>query len=81
MGGALHHEGDAARRLPGYDWAQAGTTKASAMDNVRVLTRTTAFGYHAQNFVGLLERVTEHLPAPDPDRCRASGCGRCAPSR
>jgi sarcosine oxidase subunit alpha len=31
------------------------------MDNVRVLTRTTAFGYYAQNHVGLLERVTEHL--------------------
>jgi sarcosine oxidase subunit alpha len=36
------------------------------MDNVRVLTRTTAFGYQAQNHVGLVERVTEHLANPDP---------------
>ena len=30
------------------------------MDNVRVLTRTTAFGYYAQNMVALAERVTDH---------------------
>ena len=34
------------------------------MDNVRVLPRTTAFGYYAQNFVGLAERVTDHLANP-----------------
>jgi sarcosine oxidase subunit alpha len=49
------------------------------MDNVRVLPRTTAFGYYAQNFVGLVERVTDHQAAPDPE-CRVNGCGRCAPS-
>ena len=38
-----------------------------AMDNVRVLSRTTAFGYYAQNFVGLVERVTDHLPNPGHD--------------
>ena len=38
-----------------------------AMDNVRVLPRTTAFGYYAQNFVGLVERVTDHLADPGRD--------------
>ena len=28
-----------------------------------MLTRTTAFGYYDHNFLGLLERVTDHLPA------------------
>ena len=37
------------------------------MDNVRLLGRTTAFGYYAQNMVGLVERVTEHMAEPDPD--------------
>jgi sarcosine oxidase subunit alpha len=32
-----------------------------------VLTRTTAFGYYAQNFVGLVERVTDHLAKPGRD--------------
>jgi sarcosine oxidase subunit alpha len=36
------------------------------MDNVRVLPRTTAFGYYAQNFVGLVERVSDHLQNPNP---------------
>ena len=37
------------------------------MANVRVLPRTTAFGYYAQNFVGLAERVTDHLADPGRD--------------
>jgi sarcosine oxidase subunit alpha len=28
------------------------------------MTRTTAFGYYAQNFVGLVERVSDHLARP-----------------
>ena len=54
----------------GWDWCQATAAKLRAMDNVRVLTRTTAFGYYAQNFVSLVERVTDHLAAPDPDHPR-----------
>ena len=34
------------------------------MPEVTLLTRTTAFGYYSHNFVGLWERVTDHLP-PD----------------
>jgi sarcosine oxidase subunit alpha len=35
-------------------------------DLVRLLPRTQAFGYFAQNFLGLAERVTDHLRSPDP---------------
>ncbi|MEM7222925.1 MAG: sarcosine oxidase subunit alpha family protein [Pseudomonadota bacterium] len=31
----------------------------------RVMTRTTAFGLYDYSVAGLLERVTDHLPAPD----------------
>ena len=51
----------------GWAWAQAAVAKLAAMDNVRVLPRTTAFGYYAQNFVGLVERVTDHLANPGHD--------------
>ena len=34
----------------------------AAMPEVTILTRTTAFGYYAQNFFGLWERVLDHLP-------------------
>src|SRR6185437_894767 len=46
---------------------QAAIAKLEAMDNVHVLSRTTAFGYYAQNFVGLTERVSDHLQNPGAD--------------
>ncbi|RWK42818.1 MAG: hypothetical protein EOR45_39135, partial [Mesorhizobium sp.] len=48
----------------GFAWAQRAVATLKAMDNVRVLSRTTAFGYYAQNFVGLVERVSDHLQNP-----------------
>jgi sarcosine oxidase subunit alpha len=33
----------------------------AAMKNVTLLTRTTAIGYYHQNFVGLCQRLTDHL--------------------
>ncbi len=67
-GGALRYDaGVTIDGENGYDWAQRTTAKLAAMENVRVLTRTTAFGYYAQNFVALCERVTDHLAAPEPD--------------
>ena len=71
LGGSLRFEsGAVVEDQDGWAWAQATEARLRAMDNVRVLTRTTAFGYYAQNFVGLAERVTEHLPAPLPDMPR-----------
>ncbi len=35
------------------------------MPNVTLLPRTQAFGYYAQNFLGLAQRLTDHSPAPD----------------
>ncbi|HEY6633144.1 MAG TPA: sarcosine oxidase subunit alpha [Rhizobiaceae bacterium] len=68
FGGSLRFESGA--RIDGQDgfaWARAAVAKLAAMDNVRLLPRTTAFGYYAQNFVGLSERVTDHLAAPGHD--------------
>jgi len=51
----------------GYDWAQATAAKLAAMPNVRILTRTTVFGYYNHGFLGLAERVTDHLARPGRD--------------
>ncbi len=60
-GGALHYEsGTMIDGMPGYEWAQRTAKKLASMKNVRVLNRTTAFGYYAQNFVSLVERITDH---------------------
>jgi sarcosine oxidase subunit alpha len=68
FGGSLRFEAGA--RIEGQDgwtWAQGIVARLRAMGNVRVLSRTTAFGYYAQNFVGLVERVTDHMAAPHAD--------------
>ncbi|MGG6897797.1 MULTISPECIES: sarcosine oxidase subunit alpha [Rhizobium] len=64
-GGALRFDtGVKIDGVEGYDWAQAIVAKLEAMPNVQVLTRTTAFGYYNHNFIGLAERVTDHLAKP-----------------
>ena len=51
---------------PASDWVQQSVaTLKSKSDTVTLLPRTQAFGYFAQNFVGLVERVTDHLASPD----------------
>ncbi|AUX77915.1 sarcosine oxidase subunit alpha [Sinorhizobium fredii] len=66
VGGALRYDsGTTIDGKPGYDWAQETGRALGGMDNVTVLARTTAFGYYNHNFVGLVERVTDHLASPD----------------
>ncbi|KQS89657.1 MULTISPECIES: sarcosine oxidase subunit alpha [unclassified Rhizobium] len=66
VGGALHYDKSVTiDGQDGYAWAQSTAANLAKMENVTVLPRTTAFGYYAQNFVGLNERVTEHLAKPD----------------
>ncbi|HEV7416131.1 MAG TPA: sarcosine oxidase subunit alpha family protein, partial [Tianweitania sediminis] len=67
LGGALHFENGAViDGQDGWAWSQSAAAALRARDNVRVLTRTTAFGYYAQNMVGLVERITDHLADPEP---------------
>ncbi|MEK1930197.1 MAG: sarcosine oxidase subunit alpha family protein, partial [Pararhizobium sp.] len=66
VGGALHFDRSVTvNGLEGFTWAQQTAADLAQMENVTVLPRTTAFGYYAQNFVALSERVTEHLAKPD----------------
>jgi sarcosine oxidase subunit alpha len=68
LGGALRYEtGAEIDGQGGWPWAKATVARLAAMKNVRLLTRTTAFGYYAQNMVALAERVTDHLAGPHPD--------------
>src|SRR3546814_14472240 len=38
--------------------------RSKAMANVTLLPRTTAIGYYHQNFLGLCQRLTDHLAEP-----------------
>ena len=66
FGGALLAE--PAARIDGeaaWDWIEATLARLANNERVKLLRRTQAFGYFAQNFVALAERVTDHLPDPD----------------
>jgi sarcosine oxidase subunit alpha len=46
---------------PGAAWLRTIVEELEACAELRVLPRTTAFGYYDHNFLGLIERVTDHL--------------------
>ena len=56
--------------MPALDWVESVRRKLSESGNVRVLTRTTAFGYYDQNLVALNERCADHLAEPAPHQPR-----------
>ena len=66
MGGSLLSAVDA--EIQGADarsWLEQSLAALAAMPNVRMLPRTTAFGYYPHNLVGLAQRLTDHLAVAD----------------
>lgn len=45
-----------------WAWLERSVRDLRAASNVRILTRVTAFGYYHDNFIGAVERLTDHLP-------------------
>ncbi|HVC60324.1 MAG TPA: sarcosine oxidase subunit alpha family protein [Acetobacteraceae bacterium] len=67
IGGSLMAETEAViDGNPAASWLDATLAALGASGSVTLLPRTTAFGWFADNFIGLAERVTDHLAAPDP---------------
>ncbi|MDF1669341.1 MAG: sarcosine oxidase subunit alpha family protein [Roseovarius sp.] len=60
-GGRLNGETFELGNMSGSDWAALTVAELSAMDNVRVMTRTTIYGAYDHGTYGALERVTDHL--------------------
>jgi sarcosine oxidase, subunit alpha len=61
LGGALLHEpGVTIDGWPAPEWVRE--VIATLGGSVTLLPRTTAFGWYPNNMIGLLERVTDHLP-------------------
>ena len=52
------------------EWVSATVDELASMEEVRLLPRSTAVGYYDHNFVTILERVSDHLPANDGTRPR-----------
>ncbi len=55
---------------PAWDWVRDSLEVLRSRSNITILPRTTAIGYFHDNFVGLIERKTDHLRAPNHKKSR-----------
>jgi sarcosine oxidase, subunit alpha len=71
LGGSLIAEASASiDGLSAADWLARALSELAALANVQLMPRTQAFGYYAQNFVGLCETVVDPGAEPDSDAPR-----------
>ncbi|GAB2783943.1 sarcosine oxidase subunit alpha [Halomonas shantousis] len=61
MGGSLLDSRELIDDAPAAQWVDRVLDELGSLENVTLLPRTTANGYHDHNFVTLHERRTEHL--------------------
>ncbi len=61
FGGSLLGRRDVIDDLPGAEWAARMAAEIAENPEVRVLRRATVFGYYDHNFLGIVERKTDHL--------------------
>ncbi|WP_111431363.1 sarcosine oxidase subunit alpha [Rhodobacteraceae bacterium DSL-40] len=54
---------------PAWDWLTAELAALKEL-GVKIMTRTTAIGYYHQNMIGMVEKLTDHLPALPADTPR-----------
>jgi sarcosine oxidase, subunit alpha len=66
MGGSLLDSRELLDSQPAAQWAEQVLEELAGCDNVTLLARTTANGYHDHHFVTLHERRTEHLGETSP---------------
>jgi sarcosine oxidase subunit alpha len=71
MGGSLL--GESAAMIDGksaIDWVTSALGELAGSPNVTLMPRTTAFGWYPHNFLGLCQRITDHLASADPKQPR-----------
>ncbi|MDQ6432973.1 sarcosine oxidase subunit alpha [Mesorhizobium sp. LHD-90] len=64
FGGSANWSGETIDSLPAADWAADTVRDLSGRENVRLLPRTTVWGYYDSNGLAALERVTDHKEKP-----------------
>jgi sarcosine oxidase subunit alpha len=55
---------------PATQWIDQAVTELKCMKEVKLLKRSTAFGYHDYNFVTVNQRLSDHLPLAERKRGR-----------
>jgi heterotetrameric sarcosine oxidase alpha subunit len=64
LGGALWRDDEAIGEESADAWVGQVSAELTGMPNVRIMSRTTAFGYYDHNVIGAIERVTDHIASP-----------------
>ena len=62
LGGSLLHSRETIDQMPAADWAAKARRELEGMAEVKLLTRSTVFGYEDYNFLTIAQRLTDHLP-------------------
>lgn len=65
LGGRLNAETFEVDGAPGSEWATGAIAELAAMDNVRLMPRTTVYGAYDHGIYGAVERLTDHLAKAD----------------
>jgi glycine cleavage system aminomethyltransferase T/NADPH-dependent 2,4-dienoyl-CoA reductase/sulfur reductase-like enzyme len=63
LGGSAKWSGETINKIPAVDWADEQSAALAAHPNVRVLPRTTVWGYYDGNTLAAIERVGDHKAA------------------
>lgn len=66
LGGALWRDEEMIDEVSADQWLRQVGAELRSMPNVRVMLRTTVFGYYDQNVLGAVERCTDHIARPEP---------------
>ncbi|RVD48877.1 FAD-binding protein, partial [Mesorhizobium sp. M8A.F.Ca.ET.023.02.2.1] len=64
FGGSGNWSGETIDGAPAADWVRRTVAQLEARDNVRLLPRTTVWGYYDNNTLAALERVSDHKAQP-----------------
>ncbi|QEW19664.1 Aminomethyltransferase [Marinibacterium anthonyi] len=64
LGGRLLSESQTLDGRPAAEWVAEAEAELRAMENVRILGRTTVFGVYDHGVFGAVERVSDHLATP-----------------
>ena len=70
LGGRLIAETHGLGDMSGADWTAQAQAELAGMDNVRIMPRTTIIGAYDHGIYGALEKVSDHMIAPEAGKAR-----------